>query len=207
MEDVRRGLIAIGFVALLVAGCSSPVATPNAPGSSVIGTAEAPSVASGAPPAATAAIVGSWHRAQTCAEMLAAFQRAGLAESHVTWLTGNFFGGGPAPTSGDVCAGARGPLEHSHFFTAAGGFGSRDEHGRQVDSGDYEVIDPLVIGFPSHATEFGYDGELLIGVEVTDGIATFHILMPDECTGTCADAYAWAVSAFASGPWAAGEVP
>ena len=62
---------------------------------------------------------------ETCAEMLAAFQEAGLAESHVGWLQGNFFGGDPGPASGDPCAGAEGPLEHDHFFTDAGAFLAR----------------------------------------------------------------------------------
>ena len=49
--------------------------------------------------------------------MLAAFEEAGLAESHVEWLQGNFFGGEPGPTEGDLCAGANGAVEHEHFFT------------------------------------------------------------------------------------------
>ena len=102
------------------------------------------------------AIVGSWHRAQSCEEMLAAFEAAGLAHSHLGWLQGNFFGGGPGPTDGDVCAGAQGPLEHSHFFTEGGAFGSHDENGEQVDDGDYVAVDGDTLAFPSHASEFGY---------------------------------------------------
>jgi hypothetical protein len=61
---------------------------------------------------ATTELIGSWQRAQSCAEMLAAFQQARLAESHIEWLQGNFFGGEPGPTEGDLCEGALGPLEH-----------------------------------------------------------------------------------------------
>jgi hypothetical protein len=37
-------------------------------------------------------LIGSWHRAQTCAEMLAAFQ-AGVADSHIEWLQGKLLRG------------------------------------------------------------------------------------------------------------------
>ena len=49
----------------------------------------------------TTPLIGSWHRAQTCEEMLAAFEEAGLAETHVGWLQGNFFGGQPARPRGN----------------------------------------------------------------------------------------------------------
>ncbi len=154
-----------------------------------------------------ATIVGSWHRAQSCEEMLAVFDTAGLAESHLGWLQGNFFGGGPGPTDGDVCEGAQGPLEHSHFFTDDGAFGSHDQHGEQVDHGDYQPVDGNTLVFPSHASEFGYDGELTVGYEITDEVVTFDVVLPAGCEETCQDAYAWALSAFASGPWSRGEVP
>ena len=155
--------------------------------------------------AATPELIGSWHRAQTCAEMLAAFEPAGLAESHRRWLQGNFFGGEPGPKEGDPCAGAEGPLEHDHFFTEAGAFGSHDERGEVVDGGDFEVVDDDTVSFPSHAVEFGYD--VLVDYGVSGDIAAFEVALPKPCVDTCADAYAWALSAFASGPWQRGEVP
>jgi hypothetical protein len=140
--------------------------------------------------------------------MLAAFERAGLAVSHRQWLQGNFYGGEPGPETGDPCADAEGPLEHSHFFTASGGFGSHDEHGEEVDGGDYEVVDADTLSFPSHASEFGYAGDVLVDYVVSDGdVVTFGVVLPEPCTGECAEAYAWALSAFASGPWERGEVP
>jgi hypothetical protein len=157
--------------------------------------------------AATTELTGSWHRAQVCAEMLAAFDDAGLAESHRGWLQGNFYGGEQGPTKGDPCAGADGPLEHDHFFTAAGRFGSHDENGDEVDHGDYEVVDDDTVSFPSHATEFGYDGYLVVGYAVSGDVVTFNVALPEPCTDSCADAYAWALSAFASGPWDRGAVP
>ena len=155
----------------------------------------------------TTELIGSWHRAQTCTEMLAAFQQAGLAESHVEWLQGNFFGGEPGPTDGDVCEGALGPLEHDHFFTAAGAFGSHDENGEEVDSGDFEVVDDDTVSFPSHAAEFGYDSDLVVDYAVSGDVVTFDVALPGSCADACSDAHAWALSAFASGPWERGEVP
>ena len=152
-------------------------------------------------------IVGSWHRVQTCDEMLALFEAAGLAESHRGWLQGNFFGGADRPSEGDACEGARGPLEHDHCFTDAGEFGSHDEHGQQVDNGDYVKIDADTLAFPSHAAEFGYDGELTVDYEISGDNVTFDVALPDACDHACKDAYAWALSAFASGPWTRGEVP
>ena len=153
--------------------------------------------------AATPALIGSWHRAQACSEMLAAFDQAGLAESHREWLQGNFYGGEPGPEEGDPCAGADGPLEHDHFFTGDGGFGSHDQNGEEVDGGDFEMVDDDTVSFPSHAAEFGYDGDVVVDYSVDGDVATFEVALPEPCTDTCADAYAWALSAFASGPWSA----
>jgi hypothetical protein len=212
-----RGAIATAvFAAALAAGCASgapaqtgsqvtpPVTTPVA---SALPSALGSPAASSSSANAGSDLVGSWHRPQTCQELLVAFQRAGLAQSHVSWLTGNFFGGGPAPTGGDVCKGARGPLEHSHFFTASGEFGSLDENRQQVDEGDYLAVGAHTLAFPSHATESGYAGDLLVDYAMSDGVVTFDVSLPQPCESTCKDAYAWALSAFASGPWARGEVP
>jgi len=156
---------------------------------------------------ATEELTGSWHRAQACAEMLTAFEDAGLADSHREWLQGNFYGGKPGPKQGDPCADAEGPLEHDHFFTAQGAFGSHDQNGEEVDGGDYEVVDDSTVSFPSHAGEFGYNGDLVVGYAIDGDVVTFDVALPDPCTGSCADAYAWALSAFASGPWERGAVP
>ena len=148
-------------------------------------------------------INGTWHRAQTCAEVLDAFQDADLAESHRNWLAG-FFESEIVPSSGDPCAGALGPLEHSHFFTPQGEFGSHDENGEQVDNGDYAVTDSNTLSFPSHAAEFGYAGELKVDFVVTGDNVKFEVPLPPSCVDTCGDAHAWALSAFASGLWEVG---
>jgi len=113
--------------------------------------------------------------------MLVVFEAAGLAESHLGWLQGNFFGGEPGPTEDDVCEGAQGPLEHSHFFTDDGTFGSHDEHGEEVDHGDYVVVDEDTLAFPSHASEFGYDGDLIVDYQIDGDIVTFDVALPESC--------------------------
>jgi hypothetical protein len=157
--------------------------------------------------AATSELIGSWHRSQSCEEMLAAFEAAGLAESNRDWLQGNFYGGKSGPSEGDPCAGAQGPYEHDHFFTADGAFGSHDQNGEEVDSGDYELVDNDTVSFPSHANEFGYQGDILVDYTVSGDVVTFEVVLPETCDKKCANAYAWALSAFASGPWDRGEVP
>ena len=39
------------------------------------------------------------------------------------------------------CVGAV-EIEHAHFFTAAGEFGSLDQHGNRVDDGSWTIFDP-----------------------------------------------------------------
>ncbi len=71
----------------------------------------------------------------------------------------------------------------------------------------FEVVDDDTVSFPSHATEFGYDGDLVLDDSVGRDVAAFDVVLLEPCVDECADAYAWARSAFASGPWQRGEVP
>lgn len=190
--------------ALLASSCAGTTPIESLPGSVVSPTTSPPSSATTSPIASE--IVGFWHRAHTCEEMLAAFEAAGLAESHVGWLQGNFYGGEPGPTGDDPCAGASGPLEHSHWFTADGEFGSHDENGEEVDGGDYVAVDADTLSFPSHANEFGYEDELVVDYVIEDEVV-FDVTLPEQCDAPCQEAYALALSAFASGPWAKGDVP
>ena len=120
-----------------------------------------------------------------------------LVESHRDWLQGNFYGGQSGPKTGDPCAGAQGPLEHDHYFTGDGGFGSHDQNGEEVDDGDFEEIDADTVSFPSHAEEFGYEGDISVDYAVNGDVVTFKINMPNPCVDACANANAWAMSAFA----------
>jgi hypothetical protein len=140
-------------------------------------------------PVTQLAIVGSWHRTVVCADVRAVFEQYGLLDTHSDW----------------ACAEGDPPHAHSHFFTAAGAFGSRDPGGAQVDDGDYVLVAPDTLEFPSHEKEFGYTPILV--KFVVDSAATFSVQVPASCSGTCADAYAWALSAFGTNPWEPGEIP
>ena len=135
--------------------------------------------------------------------MLAAFQAAGLAESHLGWLQGNFYGGGPGPTEvtsarGPGPAGAR-PLLHRRRRV-----GSHDENGEEVDTGTTRSS-TANREVPVAHREFGYDGEVVSTMRSTGDIVTFDVALPEECEDASKDVYAWALSAFASGnsvgPW------
>ena len=162
-----------------------------------------PSKATGSPPPD---LVGTWTRTQSCDEQLAAFRAKGFAEADVyQWVTSNWVPGAPSPKGTDYCAGATGPTPHTHFFTADGGFGSRDENGQQVDDGDYQMTASGVVTFPSHAREFGYSGTITVRYVVAGSDATFDVQVPKDCIKDphCTDAYGWALSAFFAGPpWA-----
>jgi hypothetical protein len=200
--------VSLGVIMLLLAGCSPATETNDDPPTATpsISNAEG-GTPSASPSLVTSEIIGYWHRAQTCAELFSAFEAAGLAQSHAGWLQGNFYGGAEGPTTGDLCAGAEGPLEHSHWFIETGEFGSHDQAGQQVDSGDYILVDPDTLSFPSHSSEFGFGGEILVDFAVNEGTTTFQVTVPEPCDAACQNAHAWALSAFASGPWAVGDVP
>jgi hypothetical protein len=136
--------------------------------------------------------------------MLTAFEDAGLAESHAIWIIGNWVGD-PADVAADpndLCADARPAEEHSHFFTEDGQFGSYDAEGQQVDGGDYAAVDTDTVSFPSHSSEFDYDGDILVDYAVSADSATFEVQLPTECVDACREAYAWALSAFfGPDPW------
>src|SRR5690242_3521015 len=75
------------------------------------------------------ALVGRWSHLRTCEQLVAALGKAGLGTTAPV-AVGDFFPNQtPAQLAAkpDVCSGAT-PQLHSHFFTAAGKFGSLDQH-------------------------------------------------------------------------------
>src|SRR3954453_13238191 len=137
--------VALAALLLVVAGCSAADDTSAAKSQSASSPTTAPvtspdSRTDGSP------LVGTWRRTTTCQERVQALQAADLgqfaAEHAATegWI--------PGVTSVDQlsdpalpCQGAV-PLDHEHFFTADSLFGSRDDHGNQVDDDTYQVSDP-----------------------------------------------------------------
>lgn len=97
-------------------------------------------------------IVGEWQRVTTCQQRVKALREAGLEEYAAEQAAGDGFIPGVTDKSqitdpSHPCAGAV-PMRHSHFFTADGQFGSRDDAGMQVDDGPYRLVgaDKVVIG-------------------------------------------------------------
>ena len=52
-------------------------------------------------------------------------------------------------------------VEHSHFFTANGMFGSRDSKGQQVDDGRWEIVDADTFEINGTPFDFRVDGDEL----------------------------------------------
>ena len=192
-------LVACVVVTLMLAGCSG--ARPaSAPLSTTGSTPVSPSVlgetASASPAASSSPIVGEWVRTASCDEALAAFVQAGLIDQVPDWVIGNYVGEGASAAPGKECANAKAAVPHSHFFTAEGRFGSRDENGQDVDDGDYQVVDADTLSFPSAARDFGYSGDVLVDYSVAGNEVTFSVKVPTPCDAECRVAYGWALSAF-----------
>jgi hypothetical protein len=92
-------------------------------------------------------LVGRWERVTTCQELVSALTKAGLRQTAPAILAGNgFVPGTPKQLAARaaICKGAV-PRRHSHFFTAAGMFGSVDYNGQQVDDGTYRLLDARTV--------------------------------------------------------------
>jgi hypothetical protein len=92
-------------------------------------------------------LVGRWERVTTCKELVSALTTAGLRKTAPAMLAGNgFVPGTPKQLAAktNICKGAV-PRRHSHFFTAAGQFGSVDYNGQQVDDGSYRLLDARTV--------------------------------------------------------------
>jgi hypothetical protein len=148
--------------------------------------------------AAPGSLVGTWTRVNSCAALVRSLESAGLHDHLVdTLVGGGYFSSASQVRAAAPCTGARGN-KHSHFFTAGHAFGSRDERGKQVDDGDYNVIAANTLSFPSHAKEFGY--KVTVHYSIAGGKLSFRVVVPKPCRGKCRDATAWAISAFYAGP-------
>jgi hypothetical protein len=194
--------VLIAFILAACSGTTTSTSAPASPSGSTSPSASQPAETAAAPStiassaAVSAPIVGEWVRTASCDEALAAFEKAGLADQVPAWVIGNFVSERASAAPGKECANARPPVPHSHFFTADGQFGSRDENGQDVDSGDYRVVDTDTLSFGSHAQEFGYAGDILVDYSIAGDEVTFSVSVPDPCDAACRVAYGWAMSAF-----------
>src|SRR5215212_5376815 len=155
-------------------------------------------------------LVGDWRRKRTCDEVVSRLKQAGLADqigSHRDLLAE--FGAGDADQGSqdpnDPCRGVNGRLAHDHLFYRDGLFRSVDNNGNFVDEDRYRLPNDHTIVFPGHVSEafppitahFRFSDHL--------NTVTFDLVLPknlDECSESCREDYAWAVSVFFSGlPW------
>jgi hypothetical protein len=161
------------------------------------------SITSAAPATTTAAagspLVGEWRRTHRCEEVVEILREAGFNEQvALENIAGNgFLPGLSSPSEiADVkhpCRGAV-PLLHSHYFTADGQFGSKDQNGQQVDDGTYKIVDDgtFVIsgGFPD--VTFHY--------RVTGDTIRFDPVVP-SCAPSCEEASWSLMVAFPGKTW------
>jgi hypothetical protein len=151
-------LAATGALAIALAGCGGGAASTAAPSVATSSAAPSsaaptgPSPSAEASPSAASAIVGEWVGVHDCARIVTILADAGLDEFLADAVYGNGLIPGVDPSTATLkdpskpCDGAV-ERQHSHFFTAAGEFGSRDFDGNRVDDGTYtlEGEDRIVI--------------------------------------------------------------
>ena len=136
-------------------------------------------------------IVGVWVGTHQCQRIMDIMTAAGMPEQGLMNIVdaGTLPGVGSVadiPDSAHPCTGAV-DVKHSHFFTAAGEFGSRDSVGTRVDDGTWSLADAdtILIGNEEGATPFDF---------VVTGTAMR--LTPIE-VGTCpTDPVAWCKEAW-----------
>ena len=139
---------------LVLAACQPSTSTPSARSNSPPSTAASADAPS---------IVGEWVGVHDCGRIVTLLHDAGLdefiAEQAFELVPGL---NSPEDLEGraDPCEGAE-QREHSHFFTADGSFGSRDDHGQQVDDGTYELVGDDAVVINGSSFHYRIDGDSL----------------------------------------------
>lgn len=108
-------------------------------------------------------LVGRWERVTTCQDIVAALRAAGLAKTAPAILAGNgLVSGTPQQLArkSNICGGAV-PRRHSHFFTAAGEFGSIDYNGQRVDDGTFRILNSTTVRINDGTFRFNIAGKTL----------------------------------------------
>jgi hypothetical protein len=149
--QMRNGVVITALVAVAAGVVSTGVVSRHASAAEASG-------------ASGPALVGRWSRVTTCQDLVAALRKAGLGATAPAMIAGNgLVPGTPQELAqkADICSGAR-PRAHSHFFTAAGAFGSLDWKGQQVDDGPYRLIDSRTIRIGGAAFRYRITGKQLV---------------------------------------------
>jgi hypothetical protein len=186
-------------VVVLVVMCGCAAEEPDRPNASPAAPAAPEQATSSSAAGDAGGLVGTWRRRTTCEERARALGDADLGRYAAEHAAGE--GWIPGVTSVEQladpshpCQGAV-PLDHEHFFTASGEFGSRDAEGNQVDDGTFELRGPQTVVIHK---EFG---DVTFRVEVADDVLT---LVPDipDCADDGCFAAQWAVAVSYNGlPW------
>jgi hypothetical protein len=169
MTDRLTARLALVMLGLALSACGqtgTAPATPTAATASASEPATAPAKASAAPsPSAPPPIVGQWFGVHRCERIMDVMTAAGMPEQGLL----NIIDAGTLPGVTAVtaikdtthpCDGAV-EVKHSHFFTAAGQFGSRDSIGTQVDDGPWKLVDTDTILIGDTPFGFSIDGDVL----------------------------------------------
>jgi hypothetical protein len=161
-----RGLI-VAVVLALGAGACTTGSTPTGSAADVATalppTSALPSEAS--PQATPAAIVGEWVGLHECQRIVSMLKDAGLDDFIAEQVNGNGLIPGVDAESDTLdpsspCAEAV-PRKHSHFFTADGRFGSKDNDGSPVDDGRYTLEGEDVVIINGTPFQYAIDGDEL----------------------------------------------
>jgi hypothetical protein len=140
-----RRLVPALIALMMAGGCGSNRVPLTASGTSARPTSSIASIPH-------AALIGEWQRLQKCSELEHSMNKAELHDALLQFIAEDGWIPGVTrvkqieyPTH--PCKGAV-ARKHSHFFTADGAFGSRDDNGKQVDDGSYRLVgdDTVVIG-------------------------------------------------------------
>src|ERR1044071_8917297 len=145
-----------------VAGCGAgPAVTPSptvpssvAPTAADV-TAPPATLAPGPSPTVPPALVGTWDGVHTCQRIVDDLHAAGL-DSQIIQNVVDAGVVSVAPADIDdldrICTGAV-EVAHAHFFKASGEFGSLEQAGKQVDDGQWAIVDATTLtigGVPFH---------------------------------------------------------
>jgi hypothetical protein len=155
--------LALCALALILTGCSSTGDTNAEPAEQLL----SPSALSTPPPPASATppIVGEWQRLQKCSELVGNLQKARLKNWVLEFVAEDGWIPGVSKTKqikgpAHPCRGAV-ARNHSHFLTADGQFGSRDENGQQVDEDTYQPVDDDTISIGGVKFNYKISGDRL----------------------------------------------
>jgi hypothetical protein len=162
--SARAATLAVFSLIVIACASATPGGTPTASRSS------APTPSSQNPtlrPTATPppALVGTWVGFHTCQRIVDIMGAAGMPEQGLLNVAES--GTIPGVSTVDQIPDPSNPcvdtveVEHSHFFTAGGLFGSRDSNGQQVDDGRWRLVDADTVEINGTPFEFEVDGDEL----------------------------------------------